>query len=81
MGRDTQTAQNIEGKPGAPAGALSPRAVTDAPGQIGLTVAGLGVGVLAGALAQSMSESYGGQESSALRVTAHVTVHFPSTRV
>jgi hypothetical protein len=49
---------------------------TDAPAQVGPAVAGLGVGVLVGALAQSLSESYGGQESSALRVTAHATVPF-----
>jgi hypothetical protein len=52
-------------------------AFTDAPGQLGLAaVAGLGVGVLAGALAWSRSEGYGAQESSALRVTAHATVPF-----
>ncbi len=48
----------------------------DAPGQLGPAVAGLGVGVLAGMLARSRSESYGAQESSALRVTAHATVPF-----
>jgi hypothetical protein len=51
-------------------------AVTDAPGQLGRAVAGVGVGVLAGALARSHSESYGAQESDALRVTAHATVPF-----
>jgi hypothetical protein len=51
-------------------------AVTGAPGQIGLAVAGLGIGVLAGGLARSRSERYGAQESSALRVTAHATVPF-----
>ena len=51
-------------------------AFTDTPGQLGPAVAGLGVGVLAGALARSQSESYGAQESSALRVTAHATVPF-----
>jgi hypothetical protein len=51
-------------------------AFTDAPGQLGPAVAGLGVGVLAGALARSQSEGYGAQESSALRVTAHATVPF-----
>jgi hypothetical protein len=51
-------------------------AFTDAPGQVGPAVAGLGVGVLAGALARAQSESYGAQESSALRVTAHATVPF-----
>jgi hypothetical protein len=49
---------------------------TNAPGQLGPTLAGLGVGVLAGALARSQSASYGAQESSALRITAHVTVPF-----
>lgn len=49
---------------------------TDAPGQLGPAVIGLGAGVLAGALAQSQSGSYGAQESSALRVTAHATVPF-----
>jgi hypothetical protein len=48
----------------------------DASGQLGPAVAGLGVGILAGALARSQSESYGEQESSALRVTAHATVPF-----
>jgi hypothetical protein len=51
-------------------------AFTDAPGQLGPAVAGLGVGVLAGALARSRSAAYGAQESSALRVTAHATVPF-----
>jgi hypothetical protein len=51
-------------------------AFTEAPGQLGKAVAGLGLGVLAGALAQSRSDAYGGQESSALRVTAHATVPF-----
>jgi hypothetical protein len=49
---------------------------TDAPGQLGPAVAGLGVGILAGALARTQSASYGEQESSALRVTAHATVPF-----
>jgi hypothetical protein len=49
---------------------------TDAPGQLGPAAAGLGVGILAGALARSRSEGYGAQESSALRATAHVTVPF-----
>jgi len=49
---------------------------TDVPGQLGLTVTGLGVGLLAGALARSQRESYGEQESSGLRVTAHATVPF-----
>jgi hypothetical protein len=51
-------------------------AFMDAPGQLGPTVAGLGVGILAGALARSQSEGYGEQESSALRATAHATVPF-----
>jgi hypothetical protein len=50
--------------------------LTGAPGQIGLAAAGLGVGILAGALSLSLSESYGGLESSPLRVTAHATVPF-----
>lgn len=49
-------------------------AFTDAPGQLGPAAAGLGVGILAGVLARSRSESYGVQESSALRATAHATV-------
>ena len=49
---------------------------TDAPGQLGPAMAGLGVGILTVALARSQSESYGEQESSALRVTAHATVPF-----
>lgn len=51
-------------------------AFTSAPGQLGPAAAGLGVGILAGALARSQSERYGAQESSALRVTAHATVPF-----
>jgi hypothetical protein len=51
-------------------------AFADAPRQLGPTVAGLGVGILAGALARSQSEGYGEQESSALRATAHATVPF-----
>jgi hypothetical protein len=49
---------------------------TDAPSQLGLSAAGLGAGILAGALAQSRSQGYGEQESSALRITAHATVPF-----
>jgi hypothetical protein len=49
---------------------------TDTQGQLGLAVGGLGVGILAGSLARSRSESYGEQESSALRATAHATVPF-----
>lgn len=51
-------------------------AFTDTPRQLGPAVAGLGAGILAGALARSQSEGYGEQESSALRVTAHATVPF-----
>jgi hypothetical protein len=51
-------------------------AFADMTGQLGSAVAGLGVGILAGALAGSQSESYGAQESSALRVTAHATMPF-----
>jgi hypothetical protein len=51
-------------------------AVSDAPSRVGLVISGLGVGILAGALASSRAESYGKQESSALRVTAHATVPF-----
>jgi hypothetical protein len=51
-------------------------AFPDAPGQLVPAVAGLLVGVFAGALARSRSESYGEQESSALRATAHSTVPF-----
>jgi hypothetical protein len=51
-------------------------AFTNEPRQLGPAVAGFGVGVLAGALARTQSESYGEQESSALRVTAHATVPF-----
>jgi hypothetical protein len=51
-------------------------AATDAPRQLGPAMVGLGAGILAGALAHSQAESYGEQESSALRVTAHATVPF-----
>jgi hypothetical protein len=51
-------------------------AFTDAPAQLAPAVAGLGVGILAGALARSQSESHGEQESNVLRVTAHATVPF-----
>ncbi len=43
---------------------------------LGPTVAGLGAGVLAGALARSRADGYGTHESSALRATAHATVPF-----
>ncbi len=49
---------------------------TGASWQLGPAMAGLGIGVLTGALARSQSEGYGEQESSALRVTAHATVPF-----
>jgi hypothetical protein len=52
------------------------RAFADRPGQLGPAVAGLSIGILAGALARAQSESYGEQESSALRATAHATVPF-----
>jgi hypothetical protein len=51
-------------------------AFTGTPRQRGSAMAGLGAGILVGALAQSQSESYGTQESSALRATAHATVPF-----
>jgi hypothetical protein len=57
-----------------PAG--EPRTSTDTPVRLGRAVAGLGVGILAGALARAQSESYGAQESTALRATAHATVPF-----
>ena len=38
--------------------------------------AGIGLGIVAGALAQSLSDHYGEDESSALRVTAHATMPF-----
>jgi hypothetical protein len=46
------------------------------PGRVSLTAAGIGVGIIAGTLARSLSEDYGEQESSTLRVTAHATVPF-----
>jgi hypothetical protein len=42
----------------------------------GPAAAGVGGGILAGALAQSLADSYGEEESSPLRVTAHATVPF-----
>ncbi|HTA36402.1 MAG TPA: hypothetical protein VK761_06770 [Solirubrobacteraceae bacterium] len=51
-------------------------AFTGAPAQLLPALAGLGVGILTAALAQSQSSSYGAQESSALRATAHSTVPF-----
>jgi hypothetical protein len=47
-----------------------------APEQLGPAVAGLTGGILAGLLACAQSASYGPQESSALRTTAHATVPF-----
>jgi hypothetical protein len=41
-----------------------------------LAAAGVGVGILAGALAQSLSDRYGEEESAALRITAHATIPF-----
>jgi hypothetical protein len=37
---------------------------------------GVGLGIIAGTLAQSLSDSYGEDESGPLRVTAHATVPF-----
>jgi hypothetical protein len=56
--------------------AFRPAAITDVRAQLGSAVAGLGAGILAGAIAQSQSQRYGAQESAALRVTAHATVPF-----
>jgi hypothetical protein len=39
-------------------------------------VTGVGLGILAGTVAQSLSDSYGEEESSPLRVTAHATLPF-----
>ncbi len=50
--------------------------VTDVPRLGGLAAAGVGLGILAGTLAQSLSDGYGEDESSPLRVTAHATVPF-----
>jgi hypothetical protein len=61
---------------GAVEPASEPMAGATAPGHAGLAAAGFGIGVLAGALARSLSESYGEPESGALRVTAHATVPF-----
>jgi hypothetical protein len=47
-----------------------------APGRVGLAAAGVGAGVIAGALAQSLSTAYGEDESSPLRATAHATLPF-----
>ena len=69
MGPETQTASGVDP-------ADEQVAFAGVPGQLGPAVTGLGVGVLAGALARSQSEGYGAQESSALRVTAHATVPF-----
>jgi hypothetical protein len=51
-------------------------AVTDVPRLGGMAAAGVGLGIVAGTLAQSLSDSYGEEESSPLRVTAHATVPF-----
>jgi hypothetical protein len=52
-------------------------AVTDVPRLEGVAgTAGVGLGIVAGALALSLSDRYGGEESSPLRVTAHATVPF-----
>ena len=50
--------------------------VTDVPRLGGLAAAGVALGIVAGTLAQSLSDSYGEDESSPLRVTAHATVPF-----
>ena len=50
--------------------------VTDAPRPGGLAAGGVGLGILTGTLAQSLSDSYGGDETSPLRVTAHATIPF-----
>jgi hypothetical protein len=50
--------------------------VTDVPRLGGLAAAGIGLGIVAGRLAQSLSDNYGEDESSPLRVTAHATVPF-----
>ena len=51
--------------------------VTDMPRLGGLAAAaGVGAGVVAGTLARSLSDSYGEDESSPLRVTAHATIPF-----
>ena len=50
--------------------------VADVPRLGGLAAAGIGLGIVAGTLAQSLSDSYGEDESSPLRVTAHATVPF-----
>jgi hypothetical protein len=50
--------------------------VTDVPRLGGLAAAGVALGIIAGTLAQSLSDSYGEDESSPLRVTAHATVPF-----
>jgi hypothetical protein len=44
--------------------------------RLGGLAAGVGGGILAGTLAQSLADSYGEEESSPLRVTAHATVPF-----
>jgi hypothetical protein len=53
-------------------------AVTDVPPRLERVAgaAGVGLGILAGRLAQSLSDRYGEDESSPLRVTAHATVPF-----
>jgi hypothetical protein len=49
---------------------------TDQPRLGGLAAAGVALGLVAGTLAQSLSDRYGEDESSPLRVTAHATVPF-----
>jgi hypothetical protein len=50
--------------------------VTDTPRLRGLAATGVALGIVAGTLSQSLSDSYGEEESSPLRVTAHATVPF-----
>jgi hypothetical protein len=51
-------------------------AVTEPPRLGGRAAAGIGLGIVAGRLAQSLADRYGEDESSPLRVTAHATVPF-----
>jgi hypothetical protein len=50
--------------------------VTDVPRLGSLAAGGVGLGILTGTLAQWMSDSYGEDETSPLRVTAHATIPF-----
>ena len=51
-------------------------AVAEPPRLGGRAAAGIGLGIVAGRFAQSLTDSYGEDESSPLRVTAHATVPF-----